>query len=74
MFPQVGWLVGDADLAKWRGQLDYWVFLDGTLGQVAGRVNGEAVGLEPGAIQADVEVLLTSTHRGRDVVIYAPAP
>jgi hypothetical protein len=73
-FPQVGWLVGDADLAKWRGQLDYWVFLDGTLGQVAGRVNGEAVGLEPGAIQADVEVLLTSTHRGRDVVIYAPAP
>jgi hypothetical protein len=73
-FPQVSWLVGDADLAKWRGQLDYWVFLDGTIGQVAGRVNGEAVGLAPEAIQADVEVLLTSTYRGRDVVIYAPAP
>jgi hypothetical protein len=73
-FPQVGWLVGDADLGRWRGQLDYWVFLDGTLGQVAGYVNGEAVGLAPEAIQGNVEVLLTSTYRGRDVVIYPPAP
>ncbi len=72
-FPQVAWLVGDADLEHWRGQLDYWVFLDGTLGQVAGSVNGEAVGLEDEAIQGKVEVLLTATERGRDVAIRPPA-
>ena len=73
-FPQVGWLVGDADLGRWRGQLDYWIFLDGTLGQVAGYVNGEAVGLAAEAIQGRVDVLLTATYRGRPVVIYPPAP
>ena len=41
-FPQVAWLVGDADLAHWRGQLDYWVFLDGQIGRIAGSVNGDA--------------------------------
>ena len=30
------------DLHRWRGQLDYWVFLDDQLGQVAGSINGEA--------------------------------
>ena len=25
-FPQGSWLVGDANLATWRGELDYWVF------------------------------------------------
>jgi hypothetical protein len=73
-FPQVGWLVGDADLERWRGQLDYWIFLDGTLGQVAGYVNGEAVGLAAEAIQARLEVLMTATYRDRDVVIRPPAP
>ena len=50
-FPQVRWLVGDADLADWRGQLDYWVFLDGQLGQIAGSVNGEGAVIEPEALQ-----------------------
>ena len=72
-FPQVRWLVGAADLERWRGQLDYWVFLDGELGQVAGRANGEAGGIEPDAIQATVEVRLTATDRQREVVIYPPA-
>lgn len=71
-FPPVAWLVGDEDLEHWRGQLDYWVFLDGSLGQVAGSVNGEAGGLEDEAIQGKVEVLLTATDRGRDIVIYPP--
>jgi hypothetical protein len=73
-FPQVQWLVGDDDLEHWRGQLDYWVFLDGALGQVAGSVNGEGGGLEDEAIQGRVEVFLTATDRGRDIVIHAPAP
>jgi hypothetical protein len=71
-FPQVRWLVGDDDLEHWFGQLDYWVFLDGGLGQVAGSVNGEAGRIQDKAIQGRVEVLLTATDRGRSMVIYAP--
>jgi len=73
-FPQVAWLVGDDPLAHWFGQLDYWIFLDGALGQVAGSVNGEAGGLREGAIQGTVDVVLTATDRGADIVIYPPAP
>ena len=73
-FPQVTWLVGDDDLGRWRGQIDYWVFLDGALGQVAGSVNGEGGGLAEEAIQGRVEVLLTATERGRIVAVQAPAP
>ena len=71
-FPQVRWLVGTADLHRWRGQLDYWVFLDGQVGQIAGSVNGEAVGVLPDALQATVELRLTATERGRIFVIYPP--
>lgn len=73
-FPQVRWLIGDADLENWRGQLDYWVFLDGQLGQIAGNVNGEAADLRPEAIQGTLEVLLTATDRARAVIIYPPTP
>lgn len=73
-FPQVEWLVGADDLQHWRGQLDYWVFLDGALGQVAGSVNGEGSRLEAEAIQGRVEVFLTATDRDGDLVIHAPAP
>jgi hypothetical protein len=73
-FPQVRWLVGDADLGGWRGQLDYWVFVDGELGQVAGSINGGAAEIEAEAIQATIEVFLTATERERELVIYPPAP
>ncbi|HUP54907.1 MAG TPA: hypothetical protein VM408_05325 [Methylomirabilota bacterium] len=73
-FPQVEWLVGDADLTHWRGQLDYWVFVDGGLGQVAGSINGEAGGIQPEAIQGTIEVFLTATERGREQLIYPPSP
>ncbi|HET9756261.1 MAG TPA: hypothetical protein VFP66_07150 [Candidatus Limnocylindrales bacterium] len=71
-FPQVRWLVGDADLHRWRGQLDYWVFLDGQLGQVAGSVNGDSAGIEPDTLLGTVELLLTATDRTEDIVIYPP--
>ncbi len=71
-FPQVRWLVGEADLGRWRGQLDYWIFLDGQLGQVAGSANGEAAHIEAEALLATVELRLTATERGRDAVIYPP--
>jgi hypothetical protein len=73
-FPETVWLVGSADLHRWRGQLDYWVFLDGELGQIAGSANGEAAEIVPDALNGTIDVLLTATERGRDVVIYPPSP
>jgi len=71
-FPQVRLLVGSADLHRWRGQLDYWVFLDGEVGQIAGSINGEATTVVPDAIQGTVDVLLTATERGAGLVVYPP--
>jgi hypothetical protein len=73
-FPQIAWLVGDADLGHWRGQLDYWVFLDGQIGRIAGSVNGEAAGIQTGALQATIRVDLSATDRGSVVDIGPPAP
>jgi hypothetical protein len=71
-FPEVDWLVGDADLHRWRGQLDYWIFLDGELGQVAGSANGEAGAIVPDALNGTIDVRLTATERGRDAFVYPP--
>jgi hypothetical protein len=71
-FPQVVWLVDGADLHRWRGQLDYWVFLDGELGQIAGSINGEAAEIVPNALNGTVEIRLAATERGRDSLIYPP--
>ena len=46
ILPQVELLVGATDISRWRGDLDYWVFADGQLGQVDGRVSGLAEGLD----------------------------
>jgi hypothetical protein len=73
-FPQVAWLVGDADLAHWRGQLDYWVFLDGEIGRISGSVNGDAADIRKGALQATVRVDLTATDRDAAIRIIPPAP
>jgi hypothetical protein len=73
-FPQVAWLVGDADLARWRGQLDYWVFLDAEIGRIAGSVNGDAADLQEGALQATIRVDLTATDRDAAIRITPPGP
>ena len=72
-FPQVRWLVGDADLGDWRGQLDFWVFLDGQIGQIAGSINGEGAAVQHAALQGTIDVLMTATERDGDFVIYPPA-
>jgi hypothetical protein len=71
-FPAVVWLVGDASLARWRGELDYWVFLDGELGRITGSVNGDAGAILEGALQGTVRVSLSATSRGRDLRIGPP--
>ncbi len=71
-FPEVDHLVDGADLHRWRGQLDYWVFLDDELGQIAGSINGEASQIVPEALNGTIEVRMTATERGRDAFIYPP--
>ena len=73
-FPQIVWLVGDADLARWRGQLDYWVFLDGGIGRITGSVNGDAADIRQGALQATVRVDLSATDRDATIRVAPPGP
>jgi hypothetical protein len=72
-FPQVAWLVGRDPLTRWRGDLEYWVFADGTIGQVVGSVNGEGASLVPKGILGTVRVTMTVVDRGRYVGVPAPS-
>jgi len=72
-FPQVRWLVGDADLGHWRGELDYWIFVDGQLGRLAGTVSGEGGPIVEGSLQATLGATMTMTDRARPAIIAAPA-
>lgn len=72
-FPQVRWLVGAADLARWRGELDYWVFVDGELGRVSGSVNGDGTEIGNGGLLGRLSATLEATERDRAHVVTAPA-
>ena len=71
-FPQVAWLVGDEPMARWRGDLEYWVFGDGEVGQVVGRISGEGASLTPKGIQGTIRVTMTATDRDQPMVVVAP--
>jgi hypothetical protein len=71
-FPQVELLIADARMDAWRGELDYWVFLDGKLGRLTGSVNGEAGHIREDAIQATIRVDMTATDRDEPVTIAPP--
>jgi hypothetical protein len=71
-FPQVAWLVGADPMTRWRGDLDYWVFGDGEVGQVAGSIGGEGASLTPKGIQGTIRVTMTATDRDRPLVVDAP--
>jgi len=73
-FPEVHWLVGATEMTHWRGQLDYWIFLDGQLGQIIGSVNGDAGSIREGALQATIRVELKATDRGAPVHLNPPTP
>jgi hypothetical protein len=72
-FPQARWLIGEEDIGRWRGELDFWVFADGQLGQVVASVNGEAVELAPAGLLATVTATLTATDRDRDLRVPEPS-
>ena len=72
-FPQVDWFVGADLLNHWRGELDFWVFSDGEVGQVQGSVSGEAEPLGRTGIVGTIAVTLDATERDQFRAISAPA-
>ncbi len=70
--PEVALLVGSVDLSRWRGELDFWVFADGELGQADGYANGPGLGLASDALTAQVRFRLTAVDRGAPAIIHAP--
>jgi hypothetical protein len=71
-FPQVRWLVGETDLATWRDEIDYWVFADGQVGRIEGRLGGPGFGIQPDGVRAELTTTLTATDRGGPVTILPP--
>ena len=71
--PQVDLLVGETDLSRWRGELDYWVFADGQLGQVDGRLTGPAGSLDTDALNALIRFRLTAVDRGLPITVMPPS-
>ncbi len=68
----MAWFVGPADLHRWRGQLDYWVFADAQVGQVVLIVNGDAGDMSPKGLQATIRATLIAIDRNLPVSISAP--
>ncbi|MEW6226368.1 MAG: hypothetical protein AB1627_17245, partial [Chloroflexota bacterium] len=71
--PMVDLLVGASDLSIWRGDLDFWVFADGQLGQADGRLTGPAIGIEEDALIAEIRFRLTAVDRGLPISVMPPA-
>jgi hypothetical protein len=72
-FPQVSYLIGDANVSRWRGELDYWVFTDGELGRASAVISGDAVGIVKGGLQAHVRATITATERDAAHQVTPPA-
>ena len=72
--PEVELLVGGTDLARWRGDLDFWVFADGQVGQVDGRISGPALDLAEDALVAGLRFRMTAVDRGLPITVPPPTP
>ena len=70
--PEVALLVGDADLTRWRGELDFWVFADGQLGQADGFATGPALELATDALSAELRFRLIVIDRGLPATVRPP--
>jgi hypothetical protein len=62
-FPQVAYLIGHADVGRWRGELEYWIFTDGELGRASAVISGDAVEIVKGGLQAHVRATMIATER-----------
>ena len=70
--PEEDLVLGDTDLSRWRGTLDFWVFADGQLGQADGQVSGPALGIAPDALLATFRFHITAVDRGRPITVGPP--
>jgi hypothetical protein len=70
--PEVDLLLHGADLSRWRGTLDFWMFADGQLGQADGLVSGPALGMAQDALSAQLRFRMTAVDRGAPITIRRP--
>ncbi len=73
-FPGTRRIVAGADLHRWRGELDYWVFGDGAVGLVSGSVNGDAGTLPAPGILGTITMRMEVTDRGGPLAVTEPTP
>ncbi len=82
MFLPLRWLLYDGDsrpdgaIGRWRGELDWWVFGDGELGQAAVRVSGPRTEtpITAEGVRVVLEAELAATDREVEVDVSAPGP
>jgi hypothetical protein len=70
--PEVELLVGRTDLSRWRGEVDFWVFADGQVGQVDGQISGPALDLAEDAVIAGLRFRITAVDRGLPLTVMPP--
>ncbi len=70
--PQVSMIVGAVDIERWRGDLDFWVFTDGQLGQADGGITGPALGIDDEALRAAVRFRMLAFDRGLPITVLPP--
>ena len=72
-FPEIVWFAdASTDVHRWRGELDYWVFGDGEVGQTVGRINGDAAGIGADGVQGTIRTTMIATDRDRPMTILRP--
>lgn len=66
----------DDPIARWRGELDWWVFADGELGLASAEVSGSRAETSWGAegVRVVLQARLEATARDQDVDVSAPGP
>jgi len=70
--PEIELLIGTTDVSRWKGDLDFWVFADGQLGQADAHVSGSATGLSDDALLASLRFRLTAVDRGLPITVLPP--
>jgi hypothetical protein len=71
--PVARWLIDGADIGRWRGAIDYYVFLDESVGLARGSANGEAFVLDRPGLLGSLDFELSVLDRNRDLTVAPPA-
>ena len=65
----------DGAIERWRGEIDWWVFVDGELGLATVEISGSRAetGWDAEGVRVVLEARLEATDRDRPVDVTAPA-